>query len=176
MSQEPIRIVEYDPEWPNRYETAAARIREAGGDRFVALEHIGSTAVPGLAAKPIVDVLGGVERLADGEAAVEALEALGYEYVPELEAAIPERRYFYKTDDDCHTHHLHVVEHGGPFWTRHLQFRDYLREHPDRARRYEKVKREAACDHRHDIEGYEDAKAAFVRETETLAAEYYGRD
>ncbi|NIX18890.1 MAG: GrpB family protein, partial [Actinobacteria bacterium] len=103
MSQTPIRLADYDPEWPERFEQEAARIREAAGDHLLALEHIGSTAVPGLAAKPVVDMLGGTETLADADACVGPLEAIGYEYVPELEAELPERRYFRRTADGRHT-------------------------------------------------------------------------
>ncbi len=171
MSQTPIRLADYDPEWPERFEQEAARIREAAGDHLLALEHIGSTAVPGLAAKPVVDMLGGTETLADADACVGPLEAIGYEYVPELEAELPERRYFRRTADGRHTHHLHVVEVGSEFFERHRDFRDYLRDHPEAAARYEALKRELAAEHRHDVAAYTEGKSDFVAEIEARAGD-----
>jgi GrpB-like predicted nucleotidyltransferase (UPF0157 family) len=169
MSQEPVELVPYDSAWPARYAAEARRIGRAVGPRFEALAHVGSTAVPGLAAKPILDVQGGVATLADAESCVDALATLGYEYVPALEEATPERRYFRKTAGGDHTHHLHVVETGSNWWERHLLFRDYLRANPDVAAAYERVKRRAAREHRHDEAAYGAAKAGFVDRVEARA-------
>lgn len=171
MSQTPIRVVEYDLEWPDAFEREAARIRAAAGEHLVALEHIGSTAVPGLPAKPIIDLLGGTDTLAGADACVDPLERIGYEYVPELEDAMPDRRYFRKTAADRHTHHLHVVPADSGFFDRHLRFRDYLREHPRAAERYAELKRELAAEHRHDVAAYTEGKAEFVAEIEARAAD-----
>lgn len=176
MSQEPITVVEYDPEWSERYAEEERRIRDAVGDHIFAIEHIGSTAVPGLGAKPIVDIMGGVETLADAELCIEPLKRLGYDYRPELEESMPRRRYFRRTTSDVHTHHLHVVERSSEFWDRHLLFRDYLRDHDAVAQRYEDLKRELAERHAHDIEGYTQAKTPFIRKTVERAREYYDRE
>ncbi len=162
MSQTPIELVAYTPAWTTAYEREAARIREAAGEHVVALEHVGSTAVPGLAAKPIVDLLGGVERLADADAAVDALEAIGYDYCPAFEESLPQRRYFRRTVNGHHTHHLHVVRRDSDFWDRHVRFRDCLREDPDLARAYEQLKRRLARDHTDDIDGYTEGKTEFI--------------
>lgn len=97
MSQEPITIAEYGPEWPEKYAEEEASIRDAIDEHVASVEHVGSTSVPGLGAKPIIDVMVGVESPADAEACVEPLERLGYDYRPELEETMPRRRYFRKT-------------------------------------------------------------------------------
>jgi len=132
----------------------------------VAVEHVGSTAVPGLAAKPVIDIVVGVRRLKDAAACAAPLAAIGYECVPEYEAEIPDRRYFRKGPFGGRTHHLHMVEFGGAFWRRHLAFRDWLRTHPEDAARYGALKRELAATHEADREAYTEAKNAFVREVE----------
>lgn len=176
MSQTPIRIVEWTPEWEEAYESETRRIRDAVGQHVAAVEHIGSTSVPGLGAKPIVDMMAGVETLAEAEQCIEPLENRGYEYCPEFETEMPNRRYFRKTASGRHTHHLHVVERGGEFWERHLLFRDYLREHDEVVRRYDELKRELAESHPRDIAAYTDAKTAFIERVVEDARAYYGRE
>lgn len=175
MSQEPITIVEYDPEWVAEYERCEREIRRVVGDRIEAVEHVGSTAVPGLAAKPIVDLMVGVASLDDADACVQPLVAAGWEYAPEFEAQVPERRYFRRFRGGDHTHHLHVVETGSDWWERHLHFRDYLREHPDLAREYDRLKRDLAERFRWDVDGYTDGKDDFIRDVEERAREFFGK-
>lgn len=158
-----VVMLEYDPRWPEEYLEEEGHIRGAMGASLVAVEHIGSTAVPRLAAKPIIDILAGVRRLIDAEGCIDALQGIGYEYVPEYEADLPDRRYFRKGSAGARTHHLHVVEHGGAFWRDHVLFRDYLRAHPERARQYEELKRDLAKRLGRDKHAYTDAKASFVR-------------
>lgn len=112
--------------------------------------------------------MAGVRRLADADRCVEP-QRLGYEYVPEYEADIPDRRYFRKGPAGARTHHLHMVEYGGDFWERHVLFRDYLRAHPEVARQYEELKRDLADRYGRDREGYTDAKTAFIKGVETVA-------
>ena len=165
----PIVIVDYDPRWPRMFEEERARILAATRPHVVAVEHIGSTAVPGLAAKPIIDLLAGVRRLEDARACIAPLAALGYDYVPEFEAELPDRRYFRKGSGAAHTNHIHMVEVDGPFWRRHLAFRDDLRTHPEDVRRYADLKRDLAAKFGADRAGYTDAKTAFIREIEARA-------
>ncbi len=131
-----ITIVGYDPKWPELYREELCRILHSIVDLIVAIEHIGSTAVPGLAAKPIIDIIAGVRSLEDAPRCIGPLEAMDYEYVPQYEVYIPERRYFRPR-----THHLHMVEISSEFWRRHLLFRDFLRSHPDVAQEYAELKR-----------------------------------
>lgn len=158
----PVVIADYDARWPALYAAERARILEAVGEWLVDIEHIGSTAVPGLAAKPIIDMMGGVRRLADVTPCIPLLRALGYRYVPDFEDALPERRYFYKGDEGAHTYHLHVVERTDDFWRRHILFRDFLRAHPERARAYGRLKRDLAAHLGADREAYTEAKTVFI--------------
>lgn len=140
-SPEVVDIVEYDPAWPANYDAIAAVIRSALGDAVLALDHVGSTAVPGLAAKPVVDVDLTVADSADEAAYLAPLESVG------LQLRIREPRW--------HEHrlvrgerprvNLHVFSPGCPETVRHLMFRDWLRSHPDDAERYAHMKRTAAA-------------------------------
>jgi len=159
--KEPVIIVDYDPEWPNVYAEERQQILDAVGDIVAAIEHVGSTSVPGLGAKPIIDIMVGVHSLADAEKCIEPLSLIGYEYRPELEAFIPERRCFQRGPADAHRH-LHMVEIASDFWKRHLLFRDFLRAHPDVAAEYERLKRALAAQFGRDREGYTDAKTSFI--------------
>lgn len=163
-----IVIAAYDPAWPRLFAREAARIAEACGERVVAIEHVGSTAVPGLAAKPIIDIMPGVRALADADACIGAMVSLGYEYVSAFEDALPERRYFRRYTDGVRSHHVHMVELGGSFWERHLLFRDYLRAHREVAMEYEQLKRDLARIHE-DTVSYADAKTDFIQSVEGRA-------
>ncbi len=157
-----VIVVDYNPQWPERFAEEAGALRQAIGDGLVAIEHVGSTAIPGLAAKPIIDILVGVQTLARGEAAVPALEALGYEY--RGENGIPGRLYFRKgLVQFQRTHHLHLVELGHEQWAPMLSFRDYLRTHSEEARQYEVLKRGLAVQFRDDRRAYTNGKEEFVR-------------
>lgn len=124
------------------------------------IEHIGSTAVPGLGAKPVIDVMVGVPALAVVEERIPALDAIDYEYVREYETQFPERRYFRKPRRGPRAFHVHCVVAGGDFWIRHLAFRDYLRAHEDAAAAYEALKRDLAM--RLAKEEYTAAKSPFI--------------
>ncbi len=158
-----IAIADYDPRWPELYQQEERRILEAIGDLVAAIEHVGSTAVPELAAKPIIDIMASVRRLEDASRCVGPLEAIGYEYVPQYEIYIPERRYFRKPKDRPRTHHLHMVETTSELWRRHLAFRDFLRTHPDVAREYAQLKRQLAARYGADGFGYAEAKSPFIK-------------
>lgn len=157
------RVVDHDPRWPRLYEEERARILVAIGPWVAGIEHVGSTAVRGLAAKPIIDVLVGIRALADAVHCIPHLQAIGYEYVPEYEKELPERRYFRKGPVENRTHHLHLVEKGGEFWTSHLRFRDYLRDHPEAVRDYDALKRSLAAKYENDRDAYTESKAEFIR-------------
>jgi GrpB-like predicted nucleotidyltransferase (UPF0157 family) len=158
----PVEIAPYDPAWPAAAAAEAEAILRACGDLLRRVEHIGSTAVPGLAAKPTLDLLGGVRTLADAAACIAPLSALGYAYVPEYEADLPERRYFRKGPAGARTHHLHVVALDGAFWSDHLRFRDHLRSDRSAADAYERLKRDLAARHRADRDAYTRAKTTFI--------------
>ena len=124
-------------------------------------EHIGST-VPGVAAKPIIDNMAGLRTLGDASQCIEPLEGISYEYVPQYELYILERRYFRKPRIKPSTHHLHIVEITSEFWGTHLLFRDFLRAHPDAARQYAELKRRLAAQYGSDGFGYTETKSDFI--------------
>ena len=126
-----VEVVDYDPRWPAMFEEERARILEAIGEWLIDVQHVGSTSVPGLAAKPVIDLMPELRDLADAEHCIAPMEALGYEYVPQYNALLPERRYFQKGTSFPRTHHAHMVQRDTAFWRRHIEFRDYLRSHPE---------------------------------------------
>jgi GrpB-like predicted nucleotidyltransferase (UPF0157 family) len=157
---QPIEVVAYDPEWPKRYERERDRIAAALGEGVVAIEHVGGTAVPGLPAKPVIDIMVGVPDIERAGQAVAGLINLGYQYVPELESQLPERRYFRRGMPE--THHVHMVALSSDFWEEHLLFRDYLRTHPQAAEEYGKLKRGLAGRFAHDRDAYRAGKIPFI--------------
>ena len=158
----PVGIVNYDPQWPVLYEEEKGRILDVIGRRIAAIEHIGSTAVPELAAKPIIDIMIAVRRLADADECIEPLQDIGYEYVREFEVEMPERRFFRKGPPEERTYHIHMIELTSEFWERHLLFRDYLRTHPEVAQQYYQLKKELAARYGSDREAYAEAKTPFI--------------
>lgn len=138
-----LQIDEYDPAWARDFEQERDRIAAALGPLARRIDHNGSTAVPGLDAKPIIDIQISVDALQPLAAYAEPLIALGYTHLPHADdATCP---FFYRPAVWPHTHHVHVVEFGGAEERRTLAFRDFLREHTDVARDYAALKRELAA-------------------------------
>lgn len=135
----------------------------------VMIEHVGSTAVPGLAAKPIIDILLGAPSLAVIEARIEQLAAIGLEYVNKHEHAFPMRRYFVRPADTALCVHLHCVQSDSAFWREHLAFRDLLRAQPDLLAQYQALKLQLAQQFATDRAAYTDAKGPFIRAALALA-------
>ena len=158
-----IVITEYDPNWVLRFEQESAQVRAVlDRDLITRIEHFGSTAVPGLAAKPIIDLLVGVRSLAEAkQVAVSQLERLGYAYW--FENPDPQRMFFVKglPPNGPRTHHIHMVESNSVLWER-LLFRDYLRTHSDEAARYAQLKHHLAQRFSHDREVYTTSKAEYI--------------
>jgi GrpB-like predicted nucleotidyltransferase (UPF0157 family) len=150
-----IVIADYDSEWPARFEAERERVRHALGARALRIEHIGSTAVPGLGAKPIVDVLVTVEDPEDDGAIVPALEGAGYE----LRVREPAHRMFRTPVRDVH---VHVWRDSDPEVERYLRFRDRLRASAEHRAAYERLKRELATREWDDMNDYADAKGALI--------------
>jgi GrpB-like predicted nucleotidyltransferase (UPF0157 family) len=170
---QPIEVVDYDPSWPRRYEEERDRIAAALGDAVVAIEHVGGTAVPGLPAKPVIDIMVGVPDIERAGQAVAGLINLGYQYVPELESQLPERRYFRRGTPE--THHVHMVTMGSDFWEEHVLFRDYLRSNPKAAEEYGKLKRGLANRFRFDRDAYRAGKVPFIDTVVDAARRQAGR-
>ena len=172
-SRDPVRLVPYDERWPDHFAATERDLRVVLAPWVVDIEHIGSTAVPGLPAKPVIDILVGVRTLDDTAEIVAAIESLGYEYVPEFEDELPDRRYFRRWAGGRRSHHIHLVERANAgWWDRHVRFRDWLRTHPDDRDRYAALKRELAAAHGADRAAYTDAKAQFVRTIEEVSAAF----
>lgn len=162
---EPVEIVAYDPAWPGAFAAEAARIAPALAPHLLAIEHIGSTAVEGLASKPIVDMQAGVQTLAASAAIVAAMQALGYRYLSRYEAEPPfdRRRYFVRWVEGRRAFQVHLVERSNTdWWDRHLTFRDWLRRHPADRDAYAALKRLLAAQHRDDRDAYTVAKTEFI--------------
>jgi GrpB-like predicted nucleotidyltransferase (UPF0157 family) len=153
--------VPYDPTWPARFEAERVAIAEAIGESIIdGIHHVGSTAVPGLAAKPIIDILVGVRSLEGSRACFEPLAQIGYMYAPYLSA---EMHWFCKPNPSRRTRHLHLVPVGTRRYVDELAFRDRLREDPKIAEKYIALKRRLAGRFANDREAYTDAKSSFVR-------------
>lgn len=156
-----MRIVSYDGAWPVRFEKERAALAATIGEWvFGGIHHVGSTAVPGLDAKPIIDILVGVRDLNESRACFDPLVALGYKYAPHR---ADEMHWFCKPHPLRRTHHLHLVPAGSPRLRDELAFRDHLREHRHDAQQYAALKRQLARQFRDGREGYTAAKADFIR-------------
>jgi len=164
-----VLLSPYSPLWPAIFDHEARRL-EALFDGAARIEHIGSTAVPGLGAKPIVDILLGAPDVPFIEARIPALVAQGYRYVPEFERSMPQRRYFTRTDGQPGNFHLHAVAQDSAFFRSHLAFRDALRADAALAGEYWKLKQRLAARFPNDRAAYSDGKSAFIREVLEKAA------
>ncbi|QOZ25466.1 GrpB family protein [Bradyrhizobium sp. CCBAU 51753] len=168
-----IIVADYDPAWPRMFDQERAKLEEVLGAVIIGIEHVGSTAVPGLAAKPIIDLAVGVRDLNEAEGrCIAALPALGYSYVPEYRSWLPDELFFRKGAAGPWTHHVHVMEPSAPAWQRRLLFRDYLRAHPDAVSAYVDLKRTLATTFKDDIAAYRNGKDAFVQDILTKAGQW----
>jgi len=165
MEDQDVEIDPYDPSWPARFDKERRLLADALDIPAEHIEHIGSTAIPGLASKPLIDIMIGVGELCIDDAVISRMAELGYEYFGEF--GIAGRHFFRKGHP--RTHHLHWVARGGDFWEKQLLFRDYLRTHPAIVRDYENLKRIAAVKYRHDRPSYTKSKTEFVERILTEA-------
>jgi GrpB-like predicted nucleotidyltransferase (UPF0157 family) len=159
VPQGKVRLLDYQDDWPEAFARERRRLEEALGDPVVAIEHVGSTAVLGMRAKPLIDVMIGLRRLEDHEACIPLMEALGYEYKGEF--GIPGRHFFVLGDPT--THHVHMVEHGLHFWRLNLHFRDMLRRDPAARDRYVAEKIRLAEEHADCREKYTAGKNDIIQ-------------
>ena len=164
-----VTIVEYRPEWRKLFEDEKRVIQTALGEVSARIEHIGSTAVAELAAKPVIDLMVGLEDFSIADNLVPKIEALAYEYIKKYEAVMPFRRFFTKEQAGIRTHQIHLVGIGSEFWERLVLFRDYLRQHPGVAAKYALLKKELAGREWADVNEYADAKTEFIRKIENEA-------
>jgi GrpB-like predicted nucleotidyltransferase (UPF0157 family) len=160
LEKDTVKIVAYKKFWKELYEKEAANIESQLAPMGIKLEHIGSTAVPDLAAKPILDIMLGVKTMQDADACIGLLKQIGYEFKGEL--GIPNRYFFVKEDGNKRTHHLHLVTYDSTFWTDHILFRDYLVENHTVKRDYELLKKKLAKTYPDEREKYTDSKSEFI--------------
>lgn len=158
---ERVRLVPHDEGWSASFRAERARL-VALFPQFREVEHIGSTAVPGMPAKPIIDILVGVDSMAVANALFEPILQAGYTTSRAYNEMLPDRRWFMRSRAGYRTHHLHVVALGSKTWIEHLLFRDKLRSNPALAQEYASLKAELAARFERDREAYTDAKSQFV--------------
>ena len=166
-----IAVVPYDSRWPQEFERAAGEVIAALGPNLLAIHHIGSTSIPGIHAKPVIDILAVVADLHAVDERTDDMQGLGYEVMGEF--GIDGRRYF-RHDDSMgrRTHQINAFAEGSPYVRRHVAFRDFMRAHPNFAKQYGELKRRLAEAHPHDMDAYMDGKDGFIKEMEARALEW----
>jgi GrpB-like predicted nucleotidyltransferase (UPF0157 family) len=167
-----VRVVPHDPNWRHAFDLEAVRIVQALGEPVVRVHHIGSTAIPGIVAKPVIDILLEVERIERLDQQVAAMQGLGYQALGEF--GIPGRRYFRRNDGNgTRTHQVHGFLAGSDGAMRHIAFRAYMVAHRTEAQAYGTLKERLASLHPDDIEAYMDGKDSFIKDRERLALEWW---
>src|SRR5918911_3848893 len=166
-----VEVVPHDPQWRDEFEAEAKQVAAALGENVVAVHHIGSTAIPNIYAKPVIDLLVEVRDITAADGRGSAMESLGYEVMGEY--GIPGRRYFRKDNrEGIRTHNVHAFEAGSAEGERHLAFRDYMIAHPADAQRYGELKRKLAEEHPQSMDEYMDGKDGFIKEMDRRAARW----
>lgn len=164
-----IRLSEYQEEWKTLFKIEKIKIEKAIIDNFISIEHIGSTSIQNLAAKPIIDIMIGIQDFTKAENFVISLQDIGYKYIPEYETTFPERKFLIRFKNDIPTHHIHMVEYDSHFWRRHIFFREYLKQNPTTKENYESLKRNLELKEWKDGNEYASAKSEFIRGIESKA-------
>ena len=167
-----VIVTPYQSSWPDAFQQEKEQLETIFGDRLLAVHHIGSTSVPGLSAKPILDILPVVDSLDGIEAFDAAMEQIGYEAKGEF--GMPGRRYYRKGGDN-RTHHIHLYADGNPEIMRHVVFRDYLRQHPEEVEAYSTIKERLAHQYPEDISAYIAGKDSFVKTMEQRALAWWSQ-
>jgi GrpB-like predicted nucleotidyltransferase (UPF0157 family) len=155
-----VILKNHKKEWSKLYDEEAKLISSLISDYLVDIQHIGSTAILNTIAKPIIDIAIAIDDLNNIEEVIHLLEEGGYEY--RGEGDIPDRHLFVKGDEECRTHHMHVMVNTSYEWKKHILFRDYLREHPSETKKYSKLKKKLASEFEFDREKYTDGKEEFI--------------
>jgi GrpB-like predicted nucleotidyltransferase (UPF0157 family) len=155
-----VEIAPHNTEWKKEFLEEAENLKLIFGEELVAIHHKGSTAIPGIYAKPIIDLMPVVRDIDKVDALNDQMIKLGYH--PKGEYGLPGRRYFFKGSKEFHTHHMHVYQVGHPDIERHLLFIEYLKAHPQDAQAYSRLKEKLAKRYRDEPEKYTDAKTDFI--------------
>lgn len=159
---EEVKLHDYSEDWPSLYEAERQRLLSLLPDTFINLQHIGSTSIPGMIAKPIIDILAGVDSMETAKSIAAKLCNSGYTTSAEFNQSLSDRQWFMRWAHGHRTHHLHVVVYGSKVWVERLSFRDSLRSSAELASEYAKLKTQIAVKHATDREAYTDAKSDFV--------------
>jgi len=154
-----VRLASYSPEWKNIFEQEKKLLQSSIGSYIIEIQHIGSTSIPGMVAKPIIDIGIAVERFEEGVVCIKPMENLGYIY--NGENGIPRRHYFDKGDPTAY--HLHMLEQDSDEWKKHITFRDFLRNNEEAAKEYARLKQQLAVKFRHDRLSYTNGKSEFIK-------------
>jgi GrpB-like predicted nucleotidyltransferase (UPF0157 family) len=161
VDEAPVRLVPYDPSWPSQFEQDRALLERVLSDWLIGpIEHIGSTAVPGMIAKPVIDIMAPVVNLMASRPAIAAAAEAAYVHFPYRPDVM---HWFCKPSAAYRTHHLHLVPFASPLWAERIAFRDCLRNSPSVAAEYAELKKKLAAQFEFDREAYTDAKAPFVQ-------------
>jgi len=169
----PVMIVDYDQRWPMLYDEEKQRILKAVGDLVLAVEHIGSTSVPSLAAKPIIDIMAGVAGPAKADECVKRLKEIEFDDIT-VPGTDPDWYYCLGKRSHSVGFHLHLVRFESNHWKRNIIFRDYLRTHKEEAKRYEELKMRLASEHGSNREAYTESKTSFIDSTVSQAVKEKG--
>ncbi|MFH1631798.1 MAG: GrpB family protein [bacterium] len=164
-----VQLADYNPEWAELFQIEKAAIQNALGDTTVETEHIGSTAIPGMTAKPIMDLMVAVSSIDDFEQFTPALEKVGYKFMRDNRDEL-EHVLYVKGSEENRTHYLKLTTVDTGFWREHIMFRDYLIDHPDRAMLYADLKQHLLDKHSGERENYTEEKEEFIQETLRLAS------
>ncbi|BAZ41967.1 hypothetical protein NIES4101_79350 [Calothrix sp. NIES-4101] len=163
-----VEVVPHNPSWKQEFDRESQLVADALGNNVIQVHHIGSTSIPGIYAKPIIDILVEVTNIHQVDEFNSHMIALGYEAMGEF--GLPGRRYFRKEIYQNRTHHVHVFPNNSDDVARHLNFRDYMISHPEDARAYSELKRNLAQKFANDIESYMDGKDGFIQEIQKRAS------
>ncbi|MGH7141790.1 MAG: GrpB family protein [Minisyncoccia bacterium] len=160
-----VKLYPYQKQWSDEFEKERRRLLNKLGNLAIDVQHIGSTSVPGLTAKPILDIAIGVQRFKDAQKLAKSLRELGYNF----DRPFQHQLFFARGPDAKRTHYVHVMRYNGAKWKNDALFREYLRSHPARARAYATLKVKLAKQYAGERQKYSDGKNAFIKETLRLA-------
>jgi len=156
-----VEVVSYNPNWKEMYKEESGKVKNILSDIIIDIHHIGSTAITGIKAKPVIDILVEVKDIEGVDQYNHKMKELGYEVMGEY--GIPKRRFFRKGGDK-RTHHIHIFQVGNEEIERHIKFKEYLIAHPDKAREYSRLKEELANKYTYDVDNYTNRKSDFIQE------------
>lgn len=167
-----VRLVPYAEAWKELFEEEKRRLKKAVGRHVISIEHVGSTSIPGLISKPILDIGIAVDDFEAARVTISPIEELGYQFRGEY--GIPRRHYFVK--GHARTHHIHVLETTSRDWKTLILFRDYLKQHPEAKEAYQNLKQKLAARFPLDRSSYQDGKAALIQQTLEKARSEEGKE